>query len=348
MRLLRGVRLADWSRSDVLIIASRSDPSVFLFGWFQQGLLKDIFTCTRLLGESFDLWKHEDNECAPSFLNQVHVVETYLVDQDVAVRAGSLKSSKPDAVMLISTPAPSPVPPVSAQGDLHINTITGETLVFQPCMCGSGLWSASLQKVCYTRVQPSPSSAVHCRSDHQNCSYGEFQRIRLWSGFRNNSVVTIRVNPEECVRQSTVEQFGNVPVPQFREQLAKIITVILRKRIFQVCQKLEERNSLARRVVRASRTRTPGASMRCGAPRVPGRFKGACACRTLASLSTTAMIFLQHGGVNLAGRPASSMAWSRALRAADSASRISPLSFDGDERGRLRQFYEAVASDRSS
>ena len=37
------------------------------------------------------------------------------------------------------------------------------------------------------------------------------------------------------------------------------------------------------------------------------------------------------------------MAWSRALRAADSASRISPLSFEGDKRGRMRQFYEAVA-----
>ena len=47
--------------------------------------------------------------------------------------------------------------------------------------------------------------------------------------------------------------------------------------------------------------------------------------------------------MNPAGRPLSSMAWSRALRAADSASRISPLSFDGDKRGRMRQFYEAVA-----
>ena len=88
--------------------------------------------------------------------------------------------------------------------------------------------------------------------------------------------------------------------------------------------------------------------MPCGAPRVPGRFNGACACRTLASLSTTAMISLQHGGVNPAGRRASSMAWSRALRAAVFASRISPLSFDGDKRCRIRQFYEAVASDRSS
>ena len=95
-------------------------------------------------------------------------------------------------------------------------------------------------------------------------------------------------------------------------------------------------------------TLTLGASMRCGALPVPERFDTASACRTLASLSTTAMKILQHGGVNLAGRPASSMAWSRALRAADSASFISPLSFDGDKRCRIRQFYEAVASDRSS
>ena len=40
------------------------------------------------------------------------------------------------------------------------------------------------------------------------------------------------------------------------------------------------------------------------------------------------------------------MAWSRALRAADSASRISRLSFDGDMRGRMRQFYESVAFDQ--
>ena len=72
-------------------------------------------------------------------------------------------------------------------------------------------------------------------------------------------------------------------------------------------------------------TLTLGASIPCGAPRVPERFDRACARETLASLSTTAMLFLQHGGVNLAGRPPSSMAWSRALRAADSASRIPPF-----------------------
>ena len=58
------------------------------------------------------------------------------------------------------------------------------------------------------------------------------------------------------------------------------------------------------------------------------------------------MLFLQRGGMNPASRPLSPMAWSRALRAAGSATRISPLSFDGDKRGRMRQFYEAVAFDQ--
>ena len=75
------------------------------------------------------------------------------------------------------------------------------------------------------------------------------------------------------------------------------------------------------------------------------RSNQACVRRALASLPTMAMLFLQRGGVNPAGRPLSPMAWSRALRPADSASRISPSSFDGDKRGRMRQFYEAVAFD---
>ena len=81
-------------------------------------------------------------------------------------------------------------------------------------------------------------------------------------------------------------------------------------------------------------------------PRSGARFNRACVRRALASLSTTAMLFLQHGGVNPAGRPLSSMALSGALRAADSASRISPSSFDGDKRGRMRQFCDAVAFDQ--
>ena len=64
-------------------------------------------------------------------------------------------------------------------------------------------------------------------------------------------------------------------------------------------------------------------AMPCRALRVPERFNRACVRRALASLSTTATLV---DGV------------SRALRAADSASHISPLSFDGDKRGRLRQF----------
>ena len=48
-----------WSRTDVLIIASRSDPPVFFL---------DTFTFT---GKIFDLWKQEENACAPSFLDQV-------------------------------------------------------------------------------------------------------------------------------------------------------------------------------------------------------------------------------------------------------------------------------------
>ena len=50
--------------------------------------------------------------------------------------------------------------------------------------------------------------------------------------------------------------------------------------------------------------------------------------------------------MNPADRPLSPMAWSRALRAADSASRISRVSFDGDKRGRIRQFCESVAFDQ--
>ena len=77
-------------------------------------------------------------------------------------------------------------------------------------------------------------------------------------------------------------------------------------------------------------------------PRSRARFNRACVRRALASLSTTAVMFFQRGGANPAGRPLS-LAWSRALRAADSASRISPLSFDGDKRSRMRQFFESVA-----
>ena len=81
-------------------------------------------------------------------------------------------------------------------------------------------------------------------------------------------------------------------------------------------------------------------------PRSRARSNRACVRQALASLSTMAMMFLQRGGANPASRPLSSMAWSSALRAADSANRTSPLSFDGDKRGRMRQFYEAVVFDQ--
>ena len=75
-------------------------------------------------------------------------------------------------------------------------------------------------------------------------------------------------------------------------------------------------------------------------PRSGARFNRACVRRALASLSTTALIFLQRGGA----KPPTSMAWCRASCAADSASRIPPLSFNGDKRGCMRQFHEAVVS----
>ena len=73
---------------------------------------------------------------------------------------------------------------------------------------------------------------------------------------------TIKVDPKECVRQRTVEQFGNVqPVPQFREQISEVVTVILQERIswcvsfqnyhirglVQDLKKVWERSSLARK-----------------------------------------------------------------------------------------------------
>ena len=42
---------------------------------------------------------------------------------------------------------------------------------------------------------------------------------------------TVTLDPEECARLRTVEQIGNVPVPQFREHIAEVVTVILQKNI---------------------------------------------------------------------------------------------------------------------
>ena len=39
------------------------------------------------------------------------------------------------------------------------------------------------------------------------------------------------MDPEERVRHRTVEQVGNVPVPQFREQIVEVVTVVLLERI---------------------------------------------------------------------------------------------------------------------
>ena len=89
-------------------------------------------------------------------------------------------------------------------------------------------------------------------------------------------------------------------------------------------------------------TLTVGASMSCELPAFHSKDHRACVRRALASLSTTALIFLQRGSANPAGRPPPSMAQSRAPRAADSASHISPSSCAGDKRGRMRQSYEAV------
>ena len=68
----------------------------------------------------------------------MHVNVTYLDDHDVIVCAGSLKSSNPAVVTLPPTTAPEPAPPVTAQGDLHVNTINGETLDFWLCMSATG------------------------------------------------------------------------------------------------------------------------------------------------------------------------------------------------------------------
>ena len=80
----------------------------------------------------------------------------------------------------------------------------------------------------------------------------------------------------------------NVPMPQFREQIAEVVTVVLQKRIawcvrsenisnevFFKCFKNWRREVLLPVVPCAHRaqpsTLTLGASMPCGAPRVPGQ-----------------------------------------------------------------------------
>ena len=140
-------------------------------------------------------------------------------------------------------------------------------------------------------------------------------------------------------------------MPQFREQIAEVVTVILQERTpwcvsFETCHNkiMGVTGSVAKhRIRRRERERwrrlaaflqasrqilgekfsCPSCRARSRAafhshpwsqhaiwssPRSRARFNRACVRRALASLSTTAMLFLQHGGVNPAGGPASSMA----------------------------------------
>ena len=39
------------------------------------------------------------------------------------------------------------------------------------------------------------------------------------------------MDPEECVDNAPLNEWGNVPVPQLREQIEDVVTVILQKRI---------------------------------------------------------------------------------------------------------------------
>ena len=113
-----------------------------------------------------------------------------------------------------------------------------------------------------------------------------------------------------------------------------------------------ERNSLARRAVRAARaafhSHTRSQHAMWSSPRSRARFNPACVRRALASLSTTAMLFFQHGCESCRQTtlvdgvvPRSARRGLGEPRSADSASRISPLSFEGDKRG-----HEAVAFDQ--
>ena len=188
----------------------------------------------------------------------------------------------------------------------------------------------------------------------------------MWNGFRNKLwrlLLWIQRSACDC---APLNKLGTCQCLNFRSRLWKFVTVILQKRIswcvnsenisnevfFKFFQTLEERSSLARRAVRASRAAFrshPGSQHATwSSPRSRAKFNRACACRTLASLSTMAMMFLQHGGVNPARRPASSMAWSRALRAADSASRISPSSLTATSAAAFVSSTKAVAFDQKS
>ena len=48
-------------------------------------------------------------------------------------------------------------------------------------------------------------------------------------------MVVIEVGPQERVQQRTVEQIGNVPVPQIQEQIEEVVVVIPKERFLLVC-----------------------------------------------------------------------------------------------------------------
>ena len=71
---------------------------------------------------------------------------------------------------------------------------------------------------------------------------------------------------------------------------------------FRILEKLGERSVLVRRAVRAARadfhSHARSQHSMWSSPRSRARFNRACVRRALASLSTTAMTFVQRGGVN--------------------------------------------------
>ena len=72
----------------------------------------------------------------------------------------------------------------------------------------------------------------------------------------------------------------------------------------------------AARASRAAFHSHPGSQHAMWSSAFQSKVKSSRVRRALASLSMTAIMFFQRGGANPAGRPPSSMAWSRALRAA--------------------------------
>ena len=61
------------------------------------------------------------------------------------------------------------------------------------------------------------------------------QRFRLWSGFRNKLWRLLRWIWRSVCDNAPLKQAGSVPVPQFREQIAEVVTVVLLETYFFVC-----------------------------------------------------------------------------------------------------------------